>query len=192
ALAAMAIVVAGVLAILVIRNLKILRHRSWEQLAQAQVLASRGQGPQALQSVQELINSSRSGKILVLAYLLKGDLLLSEGKNEDAISAYQSASREAGIPEYKALALAGLAAAHEQAGNWPEAEIRYQQFIKEFPEHFLAGRIQEALGRVYMAQQKWTDAQSALERLVTLYPTTVWAQNAQDLLSQIKQAQTKR
>lgn len=181
-----ALAVAGVLGFFVRYNLQKLKERAWEQLSYAQGQASHGQRAEALQTLSVLLASNRSGVLAVQAHLLKTDLLRMDGKTEDAIAAAREALRQANSPEYKALALSALAVALEQAQKWQEAEDAYQNFLKDFPEHFLSARMYESLGRVQMAQQKWSDAQGTLERLITLYPSTPWARNAQDLLTQAK------
>lgn len=178
--------VAGALTIFVAHNLRKLRAIAWEQLSSAQTLAARGDRAQALQIVNQLLASARSGSLVTQAHLFKGDVLLLDQKKAEALTAYQEALRQAPNEEMQALAEAGVATAQEQLGQWAGAEETYHRFIKTFPEHFLTARIYESLGRVQMIQNKWSEAQSTLERLITLYPTSAWARSAQDTLGAVK------
>lgn len=181
-----AVAVAGALGFLVVHNLKKLTNMAWEQLSHAQGLASRGDRAQALQVVDQILASARSGPLLAQAHMFKADILLLEQKKDEALRSYQEAAAQAPNLDLKALAETGVAAAYEQLGKWPEAEETYKRFIQEHPEHFLAARAYESQGRVQMIQNKWSEAQSTLERLITLYPTSAWAKTAQDYLTVVK------
>jgi predicted Zn-dependent protease len=186
ALGVSTLLVAGLIALAMARNLKQSRGRHWEQYASAQSQYYRGEIDPALQSVNNLVPSVRSGPIVSLARLLKGDILLKQKKNDDAAQAYKEAYAQAYTSDIKALSAFGLAFTLEQAQKWPDSEKGYQAFIAEFPEHYLVGRAYESLGRVQMVQQRWADAQASFERLVSLFPTTEWAKNAETYLAQIK------
>jgi tetratricopeptide (TPR) repeat protein len=181
-----ALAVAGAFAALIFFNLQQLQSRAWEQLSTAQGLASRGQVEEALKNVEQLAASHRSGPLASQARLFKGDLLFQQGKGPEAAAAYQEALERADSPELQALALAGLAGARELAQTWDQAATHYERFIKDYPEHFLTPRAYEALGRIQMTQGRWKEAQATFERLITLYPTTPWAKDAQTALAQIK------
>jgi tetratricopeptide (TPR) repeat protein len=185
-LALLALLAAGALGGFITFNLRRLRHLAWEQLSAAQAMATHGQRAQALQTVDQLLAAHRSGTIACQAHLFRADVLLLENRTDDALAAYREARRQAGVPELTSLAAAGEAAALEQARRWPEAEESHRAFIRDFPEHFLTARAYQSLGRLQMIQEKWTDAQATLERLVTLYPTTVWAKTAQEYLAVVK------
>lgn len=184
--------VAGALGAFVIVNLNKLKARAWEQLSYANSLASRGQKAEALQTIDQITASNRSGALIAQTHMLQGDILSAQGKAAESISAYQTAVRQAPTNELRALAQADLAQAQEQFQKWDDALISYGQFLKNFPDHFLAPRAYEATGRIQMVQQKWADAQNSFERLVTLYPSSPWAKSAQDYILQIKFQQQKQ
>jgi len=183
-----ALATAGALTALVIQNLRKLQERNWDQLGQAQALASNGQRDQALQMANGILTNVRSGALASQAYMLQGDLLIQSGKPADALASYQSAVTQAETPELKALAVAGQSAALEESQKWPEAAAAYAQFIKDYPEHFLTPRAYLSLGRSQLQTNKPAEAQATLERLVTLYPTTTWAKDAQALLNSLRGA----
>jgi tetratricopeptide (TPR) repeat protein len=181
-----AVAVAAALTVFVVHNLRKLSALAWEQLSSAHGFAARGDRAQALQAVNQLLTSTRSGPLVAQAHLFKGDLLMADQKKDEALAAYQEAARQAPTPDLKALADAGIAACHEQSSRWAEAEEAYKRFIQEHPEHFLTGRMYEGQGRMQIIQQKWTEAQATLERLITLYPTSAWAKTAQEYLAVVK------
>jgi predicted negative regulator of RcsB-dependent stress response len=124
--------------------------------------------------------------------MLQGDILLSEGKAAESITAYQTAIHQAPTNALRALAMIDLAQAQEQTRKWDDALVSYGNFLKDFSDHFFAPRAYESTGRIQMLQQKWADAQSTFERLVTLYPDSPWAKSAQDYILQIKFQQQKQ
>ncbi|HOW28482.1 MAG TPA: tetratricopeptide repeat protein [Elusimicrobiota bacterium] len=191
-LASGVILLTSVLVLYVGYNLKKTRLRAWEQLSFAQSQLARGEKQAALDTANNLLTNYRSGAIVAHTNMFKGDVSLSMNKPDDSFASYQEAARQATSHELKKLALIGMATAREQGQKWEEAEKLYSDFIKENPEHFLCARAYESLGRVHMILSRWTDAQASFERLITLYPTTVWAKNAQEYLTQIKiQSQSK-
>jgi hypothetical protein len=170
----------------VFHNLQAVRRLAWDQLSSAQTLFSQGKISEATQAVDQILASHRSGSLAIHAHLLKGDMALQGEKKDQAIPAYEAALGQSATPELRAVALGALAAAHEELQKWPEAEKLHTQFTVEFPDHFLTPRTHLGISRLQMAQQKWVEAQSTLERLITLYPSTPWAQEAQELLPQTK------
>ncbi|MGQ0643887.1 MAG: tetratricopeptide repeat protein [Elusimicrobiota bacterium] len=177
---------AALLGSVVAFNLGRLRARAWDQFAGAQNLAAQGKTAEALQAVDQVLSSQRSGSLAAQAKLLQGTLLQSEGKHAEAASAYAEASRLAPSPELRALSFLGEAQAREQAENYEAAAAAYEQFLKTFPDHFLAPRAWAALGRVHMTLRQWDKAQSAFESLVSRHSDTPWAQEAQEYLSVVK------
>ncbi len=185
-------VVAGALGAFVIVNLNKLKGRAWEQLSYASSLANRGQQTEALQTIDQITASNRSGALIAQTYMLQGDIFSAQGKATESIAAYQTAVRQSPSKELRALAQIDLAQAQEQFQKWDDALASYGQFLKDFPDHFSAPRAHEATGRIQMVQQKWSDAQNTFERLVTLYPDSPWAKAAQDYILQIKFQQEKQ
>lgn len=177
---------AAVLASVVENQLQKARERSWEQLSYALANASQGNRAEALKTLDALLDSQRSGPLAVQAFMMKSDLLSADGKKDEALAAAKEAVRQAASPEYKALASIRLAWALEESGKAAEASAEYAQFIKTFPDHFLTGRAYAQMGRLQLLQGRWTEAKSTFEKVVTLYPSTIWAQEAKASLEEIK------
>jgi tetratricopeptide (TPR) repeat protein len=156
-----------------------LRARVLDQFAAARSQAMAGKNVEALEALNKLLESQKTGVIAVQALLTKGDLLTAQGRYDDAVAAFEQALRQADRPAYRALAVANIAQAREDGGKLQEAETLYQQFLKDFPDHFLTARMYLALGRVQQMQGKAAEGRATWERLVTLYPATTWGQLAQ-------------
>jgi tetratricopeptide (TPR) repeat protein len=171
---------AAVLGGLVFFRLRALRYALQNQLSQAQAMAFSGKTQEALDALTKVVGDSRSSPQGLQANLLRGDLLSSAGKFPDALAAYREVYDQTKSPAYRSLALAGIAYAQEENQNLPEAAARQEQFIKDYPTHYLAGRAYESLARLQMAQSRWNDAQATLEKLITLFPATPWAQTAKE------------
>jgi TolA-binding protein len=79
-----------------------------------------------------------------------------------------------------------LGFAYEQKGDYAGAAQTYRQFMTDHAEHFLAPRIQLALGRSLAMSNQPQAAQEALGHLIDLYPTSPWAENARQIMDKLK------
>lgn len=86
------------------------------------------------------------------------------------------------------LAMSMLGAIKEDAGKYKEAIATYNTFLDNYPDHFLTPKIYESLARVYEITGATQDAKSTYEKLETLYPSTEWAQRAQERIMAITNA----
>ncbi len=177
---------AGILASLVVANLGKAEERGWEQLSYVMSQMSQGQKPEALKTLDTLLSSQRSGPVAVNGFLLRSDILLSEGKKDEALAASREALRQAASPEYKALASASVCYVLEEDGKTSEAADAYGRFIKDFPDHFLTPRACAQQGRLLFSLGRLAEAKEVLEKLITLYPSTIWAGDAKAALEGMK------
>jgi tetratricopeptide (TPR) repeat protein len=182
-LALVTLILAGGLTALIVVNRKKLREGGILQLATARYQASQGKQKEALASIDEVIRSQRTNSVGMQAFILKGDLLFNDQKFEEAAKVFQEGYTQASHPAYQVLMLAGQASSSVELQKFAEAVGFYKRLIQDYPDHFLVPRAYMELGRLHSAQQEWTEAKAAYERLLTLYSKSPWAGEAQSLLS---------
>lgn len=178
--------VAFALVIAIIYNRGKLAERAADQVSMARSQAAAGKTKEALDTLDATLRTNRTSAAAMQAYVLKGEMLLTDNRAKEAETVYREALSQAINPHYRPLFIAGIAAAAVEQRAWPEAAVQYEALIKDYPEHFLAPRAYMELGRLQMVQAKWPEAQATLERLVTLYPKTHWAAEAKTYLAEVK------
>lgn len=179
-------VLGGVLLFFIVLNRERLAERAADQLSMARGQAGARKVKEALQTLDAILETNRSSPAAMQAYVMKGELLLADNKSKEAEAVYVQALAQATEPAYRALFLSGQAYCAAGLEKWEEAAALNRQFLKEFPEHFLAPRVYMDLGRAEMGAGRWEDAQRAFEKLVTLYPKSVWVADAQALLAETR------
>jgi tetratricopeptide (TPR) repeat protein len=182
----------GLLALTVVLALSIASKRrklmegSILQLSAARFQASKGQMKEAVQSIDEVLRTQRITPVAMQAYVLKGELLMQDGKFEEAAKSYAEGYGQSSLPAYKALMLMGQASAVVELRNYPEAIELYSRFLRDYADHYLVPRAYMEVGRLRSAQKQWKEAQEAYERVLTLYPKSPWAAEAQTNLTAVK------
>jgi TolA-binding protein len=76
------------------------------------------------------------------------------------------------------LALSNLGFAYEQKKEYKNAAETLQKYMDAYADHFLAPRVQLAIGRNWALSGDTDAAKKTLSQLIDLYPTSEWAQNA--------------
>lgn len=179
-------VLGGLLAVAIVFNRRKLMEGGILQLSAARFQASKGQMKEALQSIDEVLRVQRTSPVAMQAYVLKGEMLMQERKFDDAAKTYAEGFGQASLPSYKALLVMGQASAAVELQKFPEAVALYENFIRDYPDHYLVPRSYMELGRLRSVQKQWKEAQAAYERLLTLYPKSPWAPEGQANLSSVK------
>ncbi|MBL8023056.1 MAG: tetratricopeptide repeat protein [Elusimicrobia bacterium] len=178
-LALVTLILAGGLAGLIVVNRKKLQEGGILQLAKARYQASQGAMKEALGAIDEVINTQRTNAVGMQAYILKGDILFSDRKFEEAAKNYRAGFGQASLPAYKVLMLAGQASSAVELQQYKEAIGFYDQLVRDYPDHFLVPRAYMELGRLHSALQQWAEAKVSYERLLTLYSKSPWAVEAE-------------
>lgn len=186
ALAAGVGLIGGVLTFFILLNRERLAERAADQLSVARNQAGARRVKEAFQTLDAVLATNRSSAAAMQAFVMKGELLLADNKMKEAEAVYGEALAQATEPAYRALFLSGQAFCAAGLEKWEDAAGLYQRFLKEYPEHFLAPRVYMDLGRAEMAAGRWADAQRAFEKLVTLYPKSVWVADAQASLAEAR------
>lgn len=180
------LVLGGLLATAIVFNRRKLMEGGILQLSAARYQASKGQSKEALQSIDEVLRVQRTNPVAMQAYILKGELLMQDRKFDDAAKTYEEGYGQASLPAYKALMVMGQASAAVERQKFTEALALYEKFIHDYPDHYLVPRSYMEKGRLHAVQKQGKDAQAAYERLLTLYPKSPWAPEAQANLAAVK------
>jgi tetratricopeptide (TPR) repeat protein len=185
-LALAAAVVAVLVTTFVVSRLQEAEQRAWEQVSYAESLAAQGHNSDAAKTLDAFLATRRTGPETVQALLLKSDLCLREGKKDDGLAAAREALRQAVSTEYKSLASLSVARALEEDGRPAEACDAYGRFVKDFPDHFLVPRAYAQQARLMVSLGRFPEARGNLEKLITLYPSSLWAADAKESLEDLK------
>ncbi len=179
-------VLAGGLAAAIVANRKKLSDAGILQLTAARFKANQGQLNEAYQNIDDVLKTQRTNPVAMQGFVLKGELLFQEKKFDEAEKNYAEGLRQATAPDYQALMRAGRAAALVELKKFPEAAAEYESLTKDFSGHYLVPRWMMETGRLHGVQSQWAQAQAVFERLLTLYPKSPWAAEAQSNLAFVK------
>jgi tetratricopeptide (TPR) repeat protein len=177
---------AGGLAVAIVANRKKLTDAGVLQLTAARYKANQGQLKEAYQNIDDVLKTQRTNPVAMQGFILKGELLFQEKKFDEAEKNYAEGLRQTTSPDYRALMRAGRAAALVELKKFPEAVAEYESLTRDFSGHYLVPRWMMETGRLHGAQSQWVQAQAVFERLLTLYPKSSWAAEAQSNLNFVK------
>ncbi|MHB9155277.1 MAG: YfgM family protein [Endomicrobiales bacterium] len=161
-------------------RLETLKVRAADRLSMAEGMMYQGQPDQGLKLLDEIITRYSRTVAASRARMVKADYLVSRKQYDDAEKAILPVV-ENGVPKtIIPLAMSVLGTIREDAGKYKEAIALCTSFLDTYPEHFLAPRIYESLGRLYELSGSTAEAKATYEKLATLYPASPWAQQAQE------------
>lgn len=180
------IVVIGLFSSVVIIRNKERRELQWTLLARADELLRQQRFDQSQKAYEDIIKAAGTDSVSLHAKYHLAEQALIEKKADVAIEKFSNLVETAGKSPLRPLALSNLAVSYEQKKDFELAAQTYQKFMDEYSGHFLAARNQLALGRSLAYAGQTDAAQEALGQLVDLYPTSVWAENAREIMDKIK------
>jgi tetratricopeptide (TPR) repeat protein len=155
---------------------------AWKELFMAKQQARMGKLDLANKSLAKLETGFSNTTAAGYAFLLKGDILFSTKKYEEAVVAYQKASDFAKPETIVPVALSNIGKAQEAKKDFNKAIVSYKGFLERYPEHFLAPEAHFSIANIYAMQHKKDEATSAYEKIAILYPQTLWAESAKTIL----------
>lgn len=158
----------------------------WTRLSQAQAFLNAKKYAEAAQILTNVRDTTPDIDAKLYASFYLGQAALAENKVDEAIAQFSSTAQAAFKHPIRPLALSNLGFAQEEKMDFAAAAQTYRQFLSDYPEHFLAARTQLALGRSLAAANDVAGAKEALGRLVDLYPTSPWAENARQIMDKLK------
>lgn len=151
---------------------------AWKELFMAKQQAKMGKLALANKSLAKIETGFSNTTAAGYAFLLKGDILFSTKKYEEAVTAYQKASDFAKPETIVPVALSNIGKSQEAKKDFDKAIVSYRSFLERYPEHFLAPEAHFSIANIYTLQNKKDEATSAYEKIAILYPQTLWAENA--------------
>jgi tetratricopeptide (TPR) repeat protein len=154
-----------------------------EKLAVAQGQLYSGQPAQGMQLLDDIINRYSQSPVAFKARLTKADFLLVQQNYAEAEKTLLPVTEKGKPASIIPLAFSLLGTAQEDAGKYNDAIKAYTTFLDRYPDHFLAPKMYESLGRVYELTGARDEARATYEKLITLYPATGWSQRAQERLT---------
>jgi len=153
--------------------------QGWNMLSYAENQIMQGQATQGITTLNQVVQQYHSAPMLAQAYQLLGSLSLVSGNAQQSITMYEEGIKNASSnPNNRSLLTMSLATAYEEGGDLQKADSVYDQFLIDFPEHFLTPRILMDAIRVEMLANNAGAAREHYERLLTSYPNTSWAKRA--------------
>ncbi len=156
------------------------------QMAVAQSMIMQQRPDQAIAMLKSARPTTTDPVLAARLLYIQGTASLAAKNIEDAVAAFrESVDLSAGSP-LQPLALANLGFAQEAKKNYDGAAAAYTRFMTDYGNHFLAPRVQLSLGRTLFVAGKSDDARKALGQLIDLYPTSIWAQNARQIMGRYK------
>lgn len=122
----------------------------------------------AIQQVEKALASQQGEARL---HTTHGDLLIEQGKHQQAITAFKTALE---FDAKNALAFYGLGRVYTQRQDMDNAEAAYQQASELAPYNWIG---QTEFGRFYFLQGRFSDAVRIFERLAELAPQNAFARS---------------
>jgi tetratricopeptide (TPR) repeat protein len=159
-----------------------LQQQNWNMLSYAENQIMQGQTAQAANTLNVLVGKSHSAPILAQAYQLLGSLAVMAGNAQQGAAMFQEGIVHASNPNNRSLLLMSLGTAYEDAGDLRKADDTYNQFLAEFPEHYLTPRILFSAIRAETLNNNPIAAREHYEKLLTSYANSSWTVRAGTLL----------
>ena len=156
-----------------------------DKLAIAQGMLYQGQADQGLTLLNEIIARHEGSVPGSHARLIKAQYLLTDGGYEEAEATVTPLITNGKPKEVVPLAYGILGVIQENGQRIPDAITTYRTFLDKFPDHFMAPRMYESLGRAYELNNALSDAAATYEKLAALYPSSPWSQRAQERIAVI-------
>ncbi len=181
------LVMAGLISSVFIIRSQETNEVNWTRLTQAQTLMSQSRNPQSREILTDIRSHSPNTPAFLYATFYLGELNLTEKKYDEATANFSEVVAQTGKQEpLRPLALSNLGHAQEQKKDFQAAAKTYQQFTEEYPDHFMAPRVQLELGRNLSLSGEKEAAKKILGQLMDLYPTSPWAENARRIMDKIE------
>lgn len=137
----------------------------------------------AAKSVTSQPNVAEEQQIYQTAYQL-----IKAKKYNDAIGVLQSMLQKYPSGQFASNAHYWLGELYGLLGKNDQALTEFSVVVKTYPESPRVSDAQLKVGLILASQFKWTDAKTALKKVINRYPGTASARLATDQLKQIKQA----
>ena len=159
--------------------------RADDKLAFAQANFYQGKDQEGVRISEEIMNQYAGTAADYKARIQKANYLLEIQKYDEAETTIMPVVEKGKPKTIIPLAMAVLGAIQEDAGKYKVAINTYNSFLDNYPEHYITPKIYESLARVYEITGSTQDAKTTYEKLAALYPSSGWAQRAQERIAAI-------
>ena len=173
------IVIGGIIAAYIFTNFINLKNQAWDRYAAGHNWSISNQPEKSLSYFDDVIQNYSHTPAAAYAHLSKGDLLFRSHKFAEAITEYQESYSQKPPKPIIPFLLQSLGAAQEEKGDYAASITSYKQFLLDYSDHYLAAKVYESLGRVYELSHNPDAAKEIYEKIITMFPSTLWAEKAQ-------------
>lgn len=160
---------------------------AWQSLFMAQQNAYAGKIDEAKKISSDIVKNYGRSSAVPFAIMLEGDLDFAGGKYEEAEASYRKAMKKAESGLMPVLYF-NICKTYEARRNWDEAVKNYETFLKKYPSHYSAPEVYMNMGACMFRGGKTEEAKAVFEKVLVLYPNTVWANQAKNVLNPQPQA----
>jgi TolA-binding protein len=137
------------------------------------------EGEDALQLLQRTRQEYPSTAAAEQALLQIGNVHYQRGEYDSALEAYQTYLGQYPNGGWVLLAIVGKGYALESEGRYQDAALTFRALADRYKHHTLGAEALMGLGRCLTALDQPKKAVEVYERLITDYPATPWARQAQ-------------
>ena len=163
---------------------------AWTQLGLSQSYIMQSNWDGARKSLDQWnIRFSRT-KAAPYAKFMMADLLYKTSDYAAAQQAYGQLAETAHPSDMRPLALSAKITSEEMAGHPDAAKIDAQNFLTQYPDHFMAASIYMTQARLAEKSGDLTQATALYERFALLYPQSPWTAMVQARLATLRNLST--
>ncbi len=138
-----------------------------------------------ISEIQEIVDNFPNTHASTNAQLLKAGVLISEGKNQEALQTYSdwiaSHSGHALLPG----ALLGKSTAEMNLNQVSESLQTLQNIRAQFPDSLMMDIVIFEIGKRFESLENWESAKQSYQELIDRYPDSSWRSTAQTQISEI-------
>ncbi|GEM_PF-5723839 len=138
-----------------------------------------------ISEIQELVDNYPSTHASANAQLLKAGVLITEGKNQEALQAYSewitSHPGHALLPG----ALLGKSTAEMNLTQVSESLKTLQDLRTQYPDSLMMDIVIFETGKRFESLENWESARQSYQELIDRYPDSAWRSTAQTKLTEI-------
>lgn len=155
---------------------------AWQALFMAQQNAYAGRIDEARKISTDIEKNYSRSSAVPFAIMLEGDLDFAGGKYEEAEASYRRAMKKAESGLMPVLYF-NICKTYEARRNWDEAVKNYEAFLKKYSSHYSAPEVYMNMAACMFRGGKTEEAKAVFEKVLVLYPDTVWANQAKTVLN---------
>ncbi len=156
-----------------------------DKLASAYGAFYYGNQSQGLTFLDETIKNYPNTPASFQARLIKADLMINAQNFDEAFNLLEETVQK-GKPEiYRPLALSRIIYMYDQRQDYPSAIMHSNEFINKYKNNFLIKDVYLNLARLYLLAGSKDDAVRVYNEILTTFPATKEAANAQEILKRL-------